>query len=86
MGLPAENWRVWPALRRGGIDIIKGRPRLGQSALRLLADVPSVVPQAVRKAAATTGLPFLYAPNVTAPVAEVHARARLAKKAGAEPC
>jgi ribulose-bisphosphate carboxylase large chain len=67
----------------GGIDIIKDDHGLANQPFASFVERAERCAEAVRKAAALTGHKVLYAPNVTAPVADVPERARFAKQVGA---
>jgi len=67
----------------GGIDVIKDDHGLANQPFASFVERAERCAEAVRKAAAPTGCTILYAPNVTAPAAEVHERAHFAKQVGA---
>ncbi|MGB8298235.1 MAG: RuBisCO large subunit C-terminal-like domain-containing protein [Polyangia bacterium] len=67
----------------GGIDVIKDDHGLANQPFASFVERAERCAEAVRTAAAPTGRPILYAPNVTAPAGEVHQRARFAKQVGA---
>jgi ribulose-bisphosphate carboxylase large chain len=84
MGLPAEALaRLAGRFAAGGIDVIKDDHGLANQPFASFAERAERCTEAVREAAAPTGRTILYAPNVTAPAAEVHQRARFAKQVGA---
>jgi ribulose-bisphosphate carboxylase large chain len=67
----------------GGIDVIKDDHGLADQPYARFAERVERCADAVRRAAAQTGRPCLYAPNVTAPAPLVAERARLAQRLGA---
>ncbi|HEY3353416.1 MAG TPA: RuBisCO large subunit C-terminal-like domain-containing protein [Polyangia bacterium] len=70
-------------LGRGGVDLIKDDHGLADQPLAPFAERVERCAAAVARAAARTGRPCLYAPNVTAPLPALLGRARLARRLGA---
>jgi ribulose-bisphosphate carboxylase large chain len=84
MGLPADVLAdLAHDLALGGIDLIKDDHGLADQEFGHFRERVERCSAAVRKAAAKTGRPCLYAPNVSGPADQLRQRARFAKAAGA---
>ncbi len=70
----------------GGIDLIKDDHGLANQSFCRYEERVHRIADAVRQANRETGLRCIYAPNITAPVDQILARARFAREAGAGAC
>lgn len=84
MGLnPAQFAEIAYQFALGGIDIIKDDHGLANQPFAPYEERVRLCAEAVQRANAETGRTSLYVPNVTAPLDELHDRARYAKDVGA---
>ncbi|HSB80452.1 MAG TPA: RuBisCO large subunit C-terminal-like domain-containing protein [Candidatus Methylomirabilis sp.] len=84
MGLPSEGLaELAHEFARGGIDIVKDDHGLSDQPYARFEERVRLCAKAVLKANRKTGFRCAYAPNITAPYAELLDRARFARAAGA---